>query len=58
MTQKMHRLIETERTFLRPFCIDDIERFAKICANPNVMRYIGNGKPVSRDIIADKISEW
>ena len=36
----------------------DIEPFAKICANPNVMRYIGDGKPISRDIIAEKIAEW
>ena len=54
----MNRIIETDRIFLRPFCIDDIEPFAKICANPNVMRYIGDGKPVSLDIIAEKIPEW
>lgn len=54
----MNRIIETERIFLRPFCIDDIAPFATICANPNVMRYIGDGKPVSLDIIAEKISEW
>lgn len=54
----MNRIIETDRIFLRPFCVDDIEPFAKICANPNVMRYIGDGKPVSLDIIAEKIPEW
>ncbi len=54
----MHRIIETDRIFLRPFCIDDIEPFAKICANPNVMRYIGDGNPVGFDIIAEKIPEW
>ena len=54
----MNRIIETERIHLRPFCIDDIERFAGICANPNVMRYIGDGQPVNRDIIADKIRKW
>lgn len=54
----MNDVIETARTFLRPFCMDDIEPFAKICANPNVMRYIGDGQPVSLDIIAEKISEW
>lgn len=54
----MNRVIETDRIFLRPFCINDIEPFAKICANPNVMRYIGDGKPVSLDIIAEKITEW
>lgn len=54
----MNRIIETDRIFLRPFCSNDIEPFAKICANPNVMRYIGDGKPVSLDIIAEKIPEW
>ena len=54
----MNRIIETERIYLRPFCIGDIEPFATICANPKVMRYIGDGKPVSRNIIADKIPQW
>ena len=54
----MNRIIETDRIFLRPFCISDIKPFAKICANPNVMRYIGDGKPVSLDILAEKIPEW
>lgn len=51
-------MIETDRIFLRPFCMEDIHRFSEICANPNVMRYIGNGQPVSRDMIAEKIPEW
>lgn len=50
----MNNIIEADRIYLRPFCIDDIKPFAKICANPNVMRYIGDGKPVSRDVIAVK----
>lgn len=54
----MNRIIETARILLRPFCIEDIERFSEICANPNVMRYIGDGKSVSRDVIAEKIPEW
>ena len=54
----MNRVIETDRIFLRPFSIDDIEPFAKICSNPNVMRYIGDGQPVGLDIIAEKIPEW
>jgi ribosomal-protein-alanine N-acetyltransferase len=54
----MNPIIETERILLRPFCIEDIDRFAEICANPNVMRYIADGKPVSRDVIAEKIPEW
>jgi ribosomal-protein-alanine N-acetyltransferase len=55
---KMNRIIETDRIFLRPFCKADIDPFAKICANPNVMRYIGDGQPVSFDIIAEKVPEW
>ena len=51
-------IIETDRIFLRPFCLDDIKPFAKICANANVMRFIGDGKPVSIEIIAEKIPEW
>lgn len=54
----MNPLIETDRIFLRPFCLDDVEPFAEICANPNVMRYIGDGKPVGIDIIREKMSEW
>lgn len=54
----MDRIIETDRIFLRPFSSDDIEPFANICSNPNVMRYIGDGRPVGLDIIAEKISEW
>lgn len=54
----MNRIIETERIILRSFCIEDIERFAEICASPNVMRYTGDGKPITRDVIAKKIPEW
>lgn len=54
----MNRIIETDRIFLRPFSINDIEPFAKICSNPNVMRYIGDGQPVGLDVIAEKILQW
>lgn len=54
----MNHIIETDRIYLRPFSMDDVESFAKICANPNVMRYIGDGKPVSHAVIAAKIPEW
>ena len=57
-SHKATNIIKADRIYLRPFSIDDIEPFAKICANPNVMRYIGDGQPVSLDIIAEKIPEW
>lgn len=40
--------IETERVLLRPFAPDDLDAFALICADPEVMRYIGDGQPLSQ----------
>jgi len=40
--------LETERLILRPFVDDDLSAFAAICADPEVMRYIGSGQPLSR----------
>lgn len=40
--------LETERILLRPFKPDDLEDFARITADPDVMKYIGNGQPLSR----------
>lgn len=51
-------ILETPRVLLRPFCIEDVVPFAKICANPNVMRYIGDGKPISIDVIREKMQAW
>ena len=46
-TEPMMRL-ETERLILRMFREDDFETYAKICADPEVMRYLGEGKPYPR----------
>jgi RimJ/RimL family protein N-acetyltransferase len=44
----MHEVrLETERLILRMFREDDFEQYAKFCADPEVMRYIG-GKPYTR----------
>jgi RimJ/RimL family protein N-acetyltransferase len=40
--------LETERLILRMFREDDIERYASICADPEVMRYLGDGKTLTR----------
>nr|WP_277605960.1 GNAT family N-acetyltransferase [Glycomyces sp. L485] len=37
--------METDRLVLRPFTVADVEPFAEINADPQVMRYIGNGGP-------------
>ena len=43
--------LETERLILRMWREDDFESYAKICADPEVMRYIG-GKAFSRRSMA------
>ena len=39
----------TTRLRLRPFRDDDLDAWARIGADPETMRYIGNGRPLSRD---------
>ena len=39
--------LETERLLLRQWREDDFEAYARICADPEVMRFLG-GKPFSR----------
>lgn len=40
--------LTTERLLLRPFTGDDLDEYARICSDPEVMRYIGSGQPLSR----------
>ena len=40
--------IETARLRLRPFAASDFEDFARMSADPEVMRYLGDGRPVGR----------
>ena len=42
-------ILETERLRLRVFRDDDLDAYARICADPEVMRYLGDGKPLTRD---------
>lgn len=50
--------IETDRLLMRPFNENDIKPFSRICANPKVMRYIGNGKPLEKEIVKTQIQGW
>jgi ribosomal-protein-alanine N-acetyltransferase len=43
------REIETSRLRLRPFTHEDVGALSDITADPEVMRYIGDGLPLSRD---------
>ena len=40
--------LESDRLILRMFCEDDFEQYASICADPEVMRYLGEGKTLNR----------
>jgi RimJ/RimL family protein N-acetyltransferase len=40
--------LETERLTLRMFREGDLEAYAAICADPEVMRYLGDGTPLDR----------
>jgi RimJ/RimL family protein N-acetyltransferase len=40
--------LETERLRLRMFRDDDLDAYARIVADPEVMRYLGEGKPLDR----------
>lgn len=39
--------LETQRLILREFREEDLDGYAEMCGDPEVMRYIGEGKPLS-----------
>ncbi|HKV41931.1 MAG TPA: GNAT family N-acetyltransferase [Blastocatellia bacterium] len=40
--------LTTERLVLRPWRSDDFEEYARIHSDPEVMRYVGDGQPLTR----------
>jgi RimJ/RimL family protein N-acetyltransferase len=42
-------LLETDRLHLRMFRPDDLDRLAALILDPDVMRYVGNGRPGTRE---------
>lgn len=44
----MTATLETDRLYLRQFRESDLDTYAEMCADPEVMRYIGSGQPLSR----------
>jgi len=51
-------VIQTERLVLRRWRPEDLDPYAEICADPNVMRWIGAGATRSRDECADAIARF
>ncbi|MDY7229694.1 GNAT family N-acetyltransferase [Hyalangium rubrum] len=44
----MDARLETERLILRQFQESDLDAYAEICGDPEVMRYVGEFKPMDR----------
>jgi Acetyltransferases, including N-acetylases of ribosomal proteins len=41
--------IQTERLWLRMFCPEDLDELATLFRDPEVMRFVGEGRPVDRE---------
>ena len=47
--------IETDRLRLRIICSDDLDDLATLIADPDVVKYVGNGKPAGREEAAKAV---
>lgn len=45
-------MFETERLSVRHFGPDDLNDFAELCADPEVLRYVGDGTTLTREEVA------
>ncbi len=50
--------IETERLLLRGWRRGDVEPYARLCADPEVMRFIGKGSTLTREQAGEQISRF
>lgn len=50
VTRKPTNTFQTERLLFRSFEIDDLDELARINADTETSRYVGDGKPLSRDL--------
>src|SRR5207249_7928079 len=48
--------LDTPRLRLRGFTTDDLDAFAAMGADPDVMRYLGPGQPMSREACAERLA--
>jgi RimJ/RimL family protein N-acetyltransferase len=54
--------LDTPRLHLRQFTLADVAAYAQMCADPEVMRYIGTGEPQPADVtwrsVAGMLGQW
>lgn len=51
-------ILETDRLVLRQFQWEDLDDLSAILADPQVMRYVGNGKPKTRRQVQRLMEHW
>ncbi|MDQ3804478.1 MAG: GNAT family N-acetyltransferase [Acidobacteriota bacterium] len=42
-------VLETDRLFIRGLRADDLDEMYEVCADPDIMRHVGDGRPLSRE---------
>ncbi len=47
--------LETERLRLRPLCADDLDDLFALRSDPQVLQFVGQGKPWTREETAEKL---
>ncbi len=50
--------VETERLLLRGWRDEDLKPYARMCADPEVMRFIGDGSTLTREQSDGQISRF
>jgi RimJ/RimL family protein N-acetyltransferase len=48
-------VLETERLLLRPMCADDLDDLFALRSDPQVLQFVGQGKPWTREETAEKL---
>jgi RimJ/RimL family protein N-acetyltransferase len=51
-------VIETGRLLLRGWRDEDLEPYARLCADPDVMRFIGDGSTLTRERSEEQVSRF
>ena len=52
----MQPIVETARLYARHFVPADLDEFAALCADTQVLRYVGDGTTLTRDEVANWIA--
>jgi RimJ/RimL family protein N-acetyltransferase len=51
----LHVVLETERLDLRRLTLDDADALVELDGDPEVMRYLTNGRPTPREVIVEQL---